>query len=56
MSDTDTEWIAHLIEEHFQGYLAEAVRAPVKELDGAYAIVACRRGARRIVGAKSLRP
>jgi glucosamine--fructose-6-phosphate aminotransferase (isomerizing) len=38
-SDTDTECIAHLIEEHLAGGLAEAVRAAVKQLDGAYSIV-----------------
>jgi glucosamine--fructose-6-phosphate aminotransferase (isomerizing) len=39
-SDTDTEVVAHLIEEK-EGSLAEAVRATVNELEGAYAIVAC---------------
>ena len=40
-SDTDTECIAHLIEEHVRdgAGLADAVRATVRELDGAYAIV-----------------
>ncbi len=41
VSDTDTECIAHLIEEHMDGgSLAGAVRATVRELEGAYAIVA----------------
>ena len=39
-SETDTECIAHLIEEQ-EGGLADRVRAAVRELEGAYAIVAC---------------
>src|SRR5213083_2928003 len=39
-SDTDTECIAHLIERHFGGDLGDAVRATIRELEGAYAIVA----------------
>ena len=41
VSDTDTECIAHLIEEHVRdgSGLAEAVRATVRELQGAYALV-----------------
>jgi glucosamine--fructose-6-phosphate aminotransferase (isomerizing) len=39
-SETDTEVVAHLIEEK-GGPLADAVRATVRELEGAYAIVAC---------------
>src|SRR5919197_863308 len=38
-SDTDTECIAHLIERHFEGDLAGAVRATIRELEGAYAMV-----------------
>jgi len=37
-SDTDTEVVAHLIEEQ-EGSLADRVRAAVGELDGAYALV-----------------
>jgi glucosamine--fructose-6-phosphate aminotransferase (isomerizing) len=39
-SDTDTECIAHLLEEHMEEGLAGAVRSAVRELEGAYAIVA----------------
>jgi glucosamine--fructose-6-phosphate aminotransferase (isomerizing) len=38
-SDTDTEVVAHLIEEAYDGDLAEAVRAIVPQLTGAYALV-----------------
>jgi glucosamine--fructose-6-phosphate aminotransferase (isomerizing) len=37
-SDTDTETIAHLIEEAYSGDLAEAVGAATKRLEGSYAI------------------
>jgi len=40
VSDTDTECIAHLIEEQ-EGGLADRVRATVRRLEGAYAIVVC---------------
>ncbi len=56
-SDTDTECIAHLIEEHLDGDLADAVRATVRELRGAYAIVVLSRDEPgRIVGAKVSSP
>jgi glucosamine--fructose-6-phosphate aminotransferase (isomerizing) len=40
LSDTDTEAVAHLIEEK-GGPLADAVRATARELEGAYALVVC---------------
>jgi len=39
-SETDTEVVAHLIEDAFRGELADAVRTTVRKLEGAYAIVA----------------
>jgi glucosamine--fructose-6-phosphate aminotransferase (isomerizing) len=43
VSDTDTECVAHLIEEQLWegGSLGEAVRRTVKELEGAYSLVVC---------------
>src|SRR3954470_2748360 len=43
-SETDTEAIAHLVEEAYQGDLADAVRATLKQLEGAYALVVMHRG------------
>jgi glucosamine--fructose-6-phosphate aminotransferase (isomerizing) len=37
-SDTDTEALAHLIEEHYDGDLVGAVRAALQGVDGAYSI------------------
>src|SRR5437773_4002985 len=52
-SQTDTEVIAHLVHSLYRGDLAEAVRAAVKRLTGAYAIaVVARKEAHRVVGAR----
>jgi glucosamine--fructose-6-phosphate aminotransferase (isomerizing) len=52
-SETDTEAIAHLVEEEYRGDLADAVRAAVRQLEGAYALVVMHRGeADRLVGAR----
>ncbi|HEX5824873.1 MAG TPA: glutamine--fructose-6-phosphate transaminase (isomerizing) [Candidatus Limnocylindrales bacterium] len=52
-SETDTEAIAHLVEEAYQGDLADAVRATLRQLDGAYALVVMhKREISRLVGAR----
>jgi glutamine---fructose-6-phosphate transaminase (isomerizing) len=52
-SETDTEAIAHLVEEAYAGDLADAVRATIRQLDGAYALVVMHRGeVSRLVGAR----
>jgi glucosamine--fructose-6-phosphate aminotransferase (isomerizing) len=39
VSDTDTEVLAHLIEQFYQGSLEQAVAAALREVEGAYGIV-----------------
>ena len=52
-SETDTEAIAHLIEEAYQGDLADAVRAALRQCEGAYAVAVMHRGETdRLVGAR----
>ena len=52
-SETDTEAIAHLVEEAYHGNLADAVRDALRRLEGAYAIVVMHRGeGDRLVGAR----
>src|SRR3954470_5635489 len=52
-SETDTEAIAHLVEEHYEGDLANAVRAALHEVQGAYALVVMHKGEiSRLVGAR----
>jgi glutamine---fructose-6-phosphate transaminase (isomerizing) len=52
-SETDTEAIAHLVEECYTGDLADAVRGALRQLEGAYALVVMHRGEiSRLVGAR----
>jgi glucosamine--fructose-6-phosphate aminotransferase (isomerizing) len=52
-SETDTEAIAHLVEEAYRGDLAEAVRTALRRTEGAYALVVMHRGEiSRLVGAR----
>ncbi|MES2210408.1 MAG: glutamine--fructose-6-phosphate transaminase (isomerizing) [Chloroflexota bacterium] len=52
-SETDTEALAHLVEEAYEGDLADAVRAMLRRVEGAYAIVVMHREERgRLVGAR----
>jgi glucosamine--fructose-6-phosphate aminotransferase (isomerizing) len=52
-SETDTEALAHLVEESYLGDLADAVRAALRRVEGAYAVVVMHRGeSDRLVGAR----
>jgi glutamine---fructose-6-phosphate transaminase (isomerizing) len=52
-SETDTEVVAHLVEDAYQGDLAAAVRVALGRLDGAYALVVMHRDEPdRLVGAR----
>jgi glucosamine--fructose-6-phosphate aminotransferase (isomerizing) len=51
-SQTDTEVIAHLIEEHFRGDLFEAVKKTLESLKGSYAILAVAKDDPRLVAAR----
>lgn len=42
-SQTDTETIAHLIEKHYDGDLCEALRKSLRQVEGAFAVVAIHR-------------
>ncbi len=56
-SDTDTEVLAHLIEEEYAGNLAEAVRRAVRRARGAYALVAmCAQELDRLVAVRMISP
>jgi glucosamine--fructose-6-phosphate aminotransferase (isomerizing) len=52
-SETDTEVVAHLVEDAYRGDLADAVRAALGRLEGAYALVVMHRDEpERLVGAR----
>ncbi len=52
-SETDTEAIAHLVEEAYAGDLADAVRSALSKVEGAYALVVMHKAEiSRLVGAR----
>jgi len=52
-SDTDTEILAHLIEEYYGGDLLEATQAALSQVEGTYGIaVICKDNPRQIVAAR----
>jgi len=55
-SDTDTEVIAHLIEEHYKVDLLAAVNATILQLQGSFAILAISSGENRIIAARQASP
>jgi len=56
-SDTDTEVIAHLLEEHYEGDLEKALQAVLPQLQGSYAlIVASKKEPDKIIAARMLSP
>jgi len=59
LSDTDTEIIAHLVEEHYRqcGDFEEAVRLALKEAEGAYAVaILCNAEPDKLIAAKQGAP
>lgn len=56
-SQTDTEVITHLLEEHYEGNLKEAVFTILKQIQGAYAIVVmCEDEPETLIGARKESP
>jgi glucosamine--fructose-6-phosphate aminotransferase (isomerizing) len=55
-SDTDTEVIVHLIEEHYSGDLTSAVRKALAEVTGAYGLVVSHADHDEIVVARATSP
>lgn len=56
LSETDSEVLAHLIEEAYSGDLEAAVRATLKQVRGAYGIVVTHAAHREIVAARTVSP
>jgi glucosamine--fructose-6-phosphate aminotransferase (isomerizing) len=55
-SDTDTEVLVHLLENHFNGDLHDALRATMDDVMGTYAIAAMVEGSEEIVAARKENP
>ena len=56
LSETDSEVLAHLIEEAYSGDLEAAVRTTLKQVRGAYGIVVTHAAHREIVAARTVSP
>lgn len=56
VSDTDSEVIAHLIEEYYQGDFKDAFFKAIRKLKGSFAIAAIHKDERKILGAKKESP
>ena len=55
-SETDSEVLVHLVEEHWRGDLAAAVRAALAEVEGAFAVVCMHADAETLVAARRTSP
>jgi len=55
-SETDSEVLAHLIEEHYRGDLVAAVREVLQKVYGAYALVVAHQDHEEIVVARTVSP
>ena len=55
-SDTDSEVIVHLIAQHYQGNLQEAVLKIIKRLQGAYSFCVIKADGQEIIGARNGSP
>ncbi len=55
-SETDSEVLAHLIEEQYKGNLEQAVRAALGQVRGAYSLVVTHADHREIVAARTVSP
>ncbi|GAA6755479.1 glutamine--fructose-6-phosphate transaminase (isomerizing) [Thermus thalpophilus] len=55
-SETDSEVLAHLIEEKYRGDLFQALREALKEVRGAYAVVVAHSDHEEIVAARTVSP
>jgi glutamine---fructose-6-phosphate transaminase (isomerizing) len=56
VSDTDTELIAHLIEKYYKGDFEAAVTRALKDLEGAYTMIAVMAGEPKLVAARQDSP
>ncbi len=55
-SETDSEVLAHLVEEKYRGDLFQALREALKEVRGAYAVVVVHEDREEIVAARTVSP